>query len=61
MTDWVDVTLDLYGRMVDCCLSNTGVCPILPLSVGAGCAFDSQGRIRLCRAYKEPGVAYPKV
>ena len=62
---WVDVTLGLYHRMVDCCLHNTGV-------VIQSYLYRSEqdvrgltgegGRIRLCKgAYKEPAdVAFPQ-
>ena len=62
---WVDVTLDLYCQMVDCCLNNTGVViqSYLYRSEQDVRGLTSQGgRIRLCKgAYKEPAtVAFPK-
>jgi proline dehydrogenase len=62
---WVDVTLDLYRQMVDCCLNNTGVViqSYLYRSEQDVRGLTSQGsRIRLCKgAYKEPAaVAFPK-
>ena len=62
---WVDLTLDLYRRMVDCCLNNTGVViqSYLYRSEQDVRGLTAQGaRIRLCKgAYKEPAnVAYPK-
>jgi len=62
---WVDHTLGMYRRMIDCCLPNVGV-------VIQSCLYRSEkdimniveqgGRVRLCKgAYKEPPeVAFPK-
>ena len=62
---WVDLTLDLYRRMMDCCLENSGVViqSYLYRSEQDVHGLTAQGsRIRLCKgAYKEPAdVAYPK-
>jgi proline dehydrogenase len=62
---WVDMTLDLYRRMVDCCLDNSGLViqSYLYRSEQDVRNLISQGtRIRLCKgAYKEPAdIAYPK-
>jgi proline dehydrogenase len=62
---WVDLTLGLYRRMMDCCMKNTGVViqSYLYRSEQDVRGLTSQGgRIRLCKgAYKEPvDVAYPK-
>ena len=62
---WVDMTLDLYRQMVDCCLNNTGVViqSYLYRSEQDVRGLAARGaRIRLCKgAYKEPAdVAYPK-
>lgn len=62
---WVDLTLDLYRQMVDCCLDNSGVViqSYLYRSEQDVRGLTAQGaRIRLCKgAYKEPAsVAYPR-
>jgi proline dehydrogenase len=62
---WVDLTLELYRRMADCCLENTGLViqSYLYRSEQDVRGLVAQGtRIRLCKgAYKEAAdVAYPK-
>jgi proline dehydrogenase len=62
---WVDLTLDLYQQMRDCCLDNSGLViqSYLYRSEQDVRSLVSQGtRIRLCKgAYKEPAdVAFPK-
>ena len=62
---WVDLTLDLFRRMMDCCLDNTGVViqAYLYRSEQDVRGLAARGsRIRLCKgAYKEAdNVAYPK-
>jgi proline dehydrogenase len=62
---WVDLTLELYRRMADCCLENTGLViqSYLYRSEQDVRSLVVQGtRIRLCKgAYKEAAdVAYPK-
>lgn len=62
---WVDLTLDLYRQMRDCCLDNSGLViqSYLYRSEQDVRGLVAQGtRIRLCKgAYKEPsGVAFPK-
>lgn len=62
---WVDVTMDLYRQMIDCCLENSGLViqSYLYRSEQDVRGLIAQGtRIRLCKgAYNEPHeVAYPK-
>lgn len=62
---WVDLTLDLFRQMRECCLDNSGLViqSYLYRSEQDVRGLVSQGtRIRLCKgAYKEPAsVAFPK-